>query len=124
MFSKLRKIPLVENLQISQDSGVLLMTIEGTSARGYLCPLSLVLSIFIERYDYFSSETIRYITLLLAGCPDVHDHALQILPDGGWLCGYYDKNITPEIITAEIERHLSLTRYLTTLVSGQKNIFK
>lgn len=120
MFAKLKKIPAVENLCISSDGAVMLMKLDGRMARGYLCTLSLVLSIFIDSIDSFPFETVRHITLLLAACPEIHDHALQLIPDGGWLCCYYDKNISAEKMAIEIEKHLALTRYLANIIVSQK----
>jgi hypothetical protein len=120
MFDKLKKIPTVENLRISSDSAIMLMKLDGRMARGYLCTLSLVLAIFIDSIDNFPLETVRYITLLLAACPEIHDYALQLIPDGGWLCCYYDKNMSAEKMAVEIEKHLALTRYLANIIVSQK----
>jgi len=121
MFDKLKKITAVEHLGISSDSAVILMKLDGRKARGHLCTLSLVLAIFIDSIDNFPIETVRRITLLLAACPAVHDHALQLLPDGGWLSCYYDKNMSAEKMAVEIEKHLELTRYLANIIVCQKN---
>jgi hypothetical protein len=121
MFDKLKKIPAVEHLRISSDSAIMLMKLDGRMARGYLCTLSLVLAIFIDSIDHFPLETVRHITLLLAACPEIHDHALQLIPDGGWLCCYYDKNMSAEKMAVEIEKHLALTRYLANIIVSQKN---
>lgn len=120
MFDKLKKISVVEHLRISSDSAIILMKLDGRKARGYLCALSLVLAIFIDSIDNFPLETVRHITLLLAACPEVHDHALQLIPDGGWLCCYYDKNMSAEKMAVEIEKHLALTRYLANIIVCQK----
>lgn len=121
MFDKLKKIPAVDHLRISPDGAVMLMKLDDRMARGYLCTLSLVLAIFIDSIDRFPIETVRYITLLLAACPEIHDHALQLIPDGGWLCCYYDKNMSTEKMAVEIEKHLALTRYLANIIVSQKN---
>lgn len=120
MFDKLKKIPAVEHLRISSDSAVILMKLDGINARGYLCALSLVLTIFIDSIDNFPLETVMHITLLLAACPEVYDHALQLKSDGGWLCCYYDKNMSAENMAVEIEKHLALTRYLANIIVCQK----
>lgn len=121
MLDKLKKLPVVENLCISTDSSVIFMELDGRMARGYLCTLSLVLSIFIDSIDNLPLDTVNYITLLLAACPAIHDHSLQLIPEGGWLCGYYDKNMSHEKMVTEIEKHLSLTRYLANVVVRQKS---
>lgn len=121
MFYKLKKIPAIYDLRFSSESSIMQMKLDGRMVRGYLCTLSLVLAIFIGNIDKFSPEIVRYITLLLAACPEVHDHALQLIPDGGWLCCYYDKNMSAEKMAIEIERHLALTRYLANMIVCQKN---
>lgn len=120
MFDKLKKIPAVEHLRISSDSATMLMKLDGRMARGYLCTLSLVLAIFIDSIDNFPLETVRHITLLLAACQEIQDHALQLMPDGGWLCCYYDKNMSDEKMAVEIEKHLALTRYLANIIVSRK----
>lgn len=115
MFDKLKKNPAVEHLRISSDSAIMLMKLDGRMARGYLCTMSLVLAIFIDSIDNFPLESVRHITLLLAACPENQDHALQVIPDGGWLCCYYDKNMSAEKMAIEIEKHLALTRYLENI---------
>lgn len=119
MLSKLKKISLLDNIRISTGDGALLMEIEERSSRGYLCTLSLVLAIFLDTIGNFPLETVRYITVLLAGCQGAHDYALQLTPEGGWLCCYYDKNMSVEIMAVEIEKHLALTRYLASVISCQ-----
>ncbi len=121
MFDKLKKIPVVEQLRIAPDSAIILMILEGRMARGYLCSRSLVLSVFIDNTDNLLPETVKHITLLLAACPETHDYALQLIPDGGWLSCYYDKNISAEKMTIDIEKHLALTRYLANVIVSQKN---
>lgn len=121
MFDKLKKIPVVEQLRIAPDSAIILMILEGRMARGYLCSRSLVLSVFIDNTDNLLPETVKHITLLLAACPETHDYALQLIPDGGWLSCYYDKNISAEKMTTDIEKHLALTRYLANVIVSQKN---
>lgn len=121
MFSKLKKIPVVGQLRISPDSAIALMIVDDRMARGYLCSLSLVLAIFIDSADNFRPETVKHITLLLAACPETHDYALQLIPDGGWLSCYYDKNISAEKMAIDIEKHLALTRYLANVIVSQKN---
>ncbi|WP_145561952.1 pathogenicity island protein [Yersinia aldovae] len=117
MLNKLKKIPLLGDLHISSADGTVLMKTEGRAARGYLCTHSFVLAIFIDTLENFPQEAVRYITLLLAGCPDIHDYSLQLSSEGGGLCCYYDKNMTAEIMAAEIEKHLALTRYLASRLS-------
>ncbi|MFP1892485.1 pathogenicity island protein [Lonsdalea quercina] len=117
MLDKLKKIPLIDDVHISNHDGVILMNMEGRAARGYLCTLSLALSIYIDTVENFTAETANYMMLLLAACPQLHDYALQMNPVGGWLCGYYDKNMTAEIMAVEVEKHLALTRYLTSVLS-------
>lgn len=119
MLSKLKKISLLDNIRISTGDGALLMEIEERSSRGYLCTLSLVLAIFLDTIENFPLETVRYITVLLAGCQGAHDYALQLTPEGGWLCCYYDKNMSVEIMAVEIEKHLALTRYLASVIYCQ-----
>ncbi|WP_145558790.1 pathogenicity island protein [Yersinia mollaretii] len=119
MLSKLKKIPFLDNIRISTGDGVLLMEIEERGGRGYLCTLSLVLAIFLDTIENFPLKIVKYITIVLAGCQETHDYALQLTPDGGWLCCYYDKNMTTEIMTVEIEKHMALTRYLTSIISCQ-----
>lgn len=121
MFDKLKKIPAVEHLRISSDSAIMLMKLDGRMARGYLCTLSLVLAIFIDSIDNFPFETVKRITLLLAACPVTHDYALQLIPDSGWLCCYYDKNISAEKMAIEIEKHLALTKHLANIIVCQKS---
>ncbi|KML18198.1 pathogenicity island protein [Leclercia adecarboxylata] len=121
MFDKLKKISTVELLHLSPDGAIILMKLDGRMARGYLCKLSLVLAIFIDSIDNFPLEIAKYITLLLAACPEIHDHALQLIPDGGWLCCYYDKNMSTEKIAVEIEKHLALTRYLENIIVSKKS---
>lgn len=124
MLNKLKKIPMLDNIHISTDDGILRMQVEGRIVRGYLCTLSLVLSIFIDTNENFPRESIEYITLLLTGCPKVHDYALQLNPAGGWLCCSYDRDMTTENMAIEIEKHLALTRYLASILSCQRNILK
>lgn len=121
MFDKLKKITVIEDLRISSDSAIVLMTVDGKMARGYLCKLSLVLAIFIDTIDKLPFETVKKITLLIAACPETHDYALQLIPDSGWLCCYYDKNISAKKMAIEIEKHLALTQYLTNIITCQKN---
>ena len=121
MFDKLKKVSVVERLRISPDSSIMLMELDGKLARGYLCTLSLVLAIFIDSIDNFPLETVKHITLLLAACTEINDHALQLIPDGGWLCCYYENNISAEKMAIEIEKHLALTRCLENIIVSQKN---
>lgn len=121
MFDRLKKIPAVQHLRISSDSASMQMKLDGRMAHGYLCTLSLVLDVFIDSIDNFPVETVRHITLLLAACPEIHDHALRLIPDSGWLCCYYDKNMSAEKMAIEIEKHLALTRYLANIIVCQKN---
>lgn len=121
MFNKLKKMPVVRQLQISSDGAVIVMKLDDRMARGYMCTLSLVLAIFIDSSDNFSFETVKYITKLLAACSEITDHALQLIPDGGWLCCCYDKSMSDEKMAAEIEKHLALTRYLANVIANQRN---
>lgn len=119
MLSKLKKISLLDNIRIATGDNSLSMEIEERCARGYLCTLSIVLAIFLDTIENFPLETVRYITALLAGCQGTHDYALQLTPEGGWLCCYYDKNMTVETMAVEVEKHLALTRYLASVISCQ-----
>ena len=121
MFDKLKKITAIEHLRISSDSAIMLMKLDGRMARGYLCTLSLVLAIFIDSIDNFPFEIVNQITLLLAAHPEIHDYALQLIPDGGWLCCYYDKNMSAEKMAIKIEKHLALTQHLANIIVCQKN---
>lgn len=121
MFDKLKKITAIEHLRISSDSAIMLMKLDGRMARGYLCTLSLVLAIFIDSIDNFPFEIVNQITLLLAVHPEINDYALQLIPDGGWLCCYYDKNMSAEKMAIKIENHLALTKYLANIIVCQKN---
>lgn len=121
MFDKLKKITAIEHLRISSDSAIMLMKLDGRMARGYLCTLSLVLAIFIDNIDNFPFEIVNKITLLLAAHPEINDYALQLITDGGWLCCYYDKNMSAEKMAIKIENHLALTQYLANIIVCQKN---
>ncbi|MEY4922102.1 MAG: hypothetical protein RLY17_819 [Pseudomonadota bacterium] len=121
MLNKLKTIPLLDNVHVSNKDGTVLMNVDDRAARGYLYTQSLVLTIFIDTIENLPLESVKYITLLLAGCPEIHDYSLQLSSEGGWLCCYYDKNMTAEIMAAEIEKHLALTRYLDSILSCHKN---
>lgn len=121
MLNKLKNIPLLDNVHLSHPDGSLLMQVGDRAARGYLCTLSLTLAIFIDESDYMSYETARYITVLLARYPEIHDYALQLTGEGGWLCCYYSESMTTENMAAEIEKQLAITRYLGSIISCQRN---
>jgi|SRR5471030_34949 len=121
MLNKFKKIPILECVHISSGDGVVLMKIDGRPARGYLCTQSAVLSIFIDTIENFPLEVVKHISLLLAGCSEVHDYSLKLSPEGGWLCCFFDKNMTVETMAKEIEKHLALTRYLDSTLSRYRN---
>lgn len=120
MLNILKNIPLIQGVSMANESGLIMMTIGEYHARGCFCNLFLILSLLIKDSDDLSIETLRYITLLLGGCPEVQDYSLQLTPEGGWLCGLYSKDGTLEMITMEIEKQLALTRYLQNTISHRR----
>lgn len=112
-----KDIPLIQGVSISNESGLVMMTIGEHPARGYFCNLYLILTILIKDSDKTSIETLRYITLLLGGCTEIPDYSLQLTPEGLWLCGVYSKDSTSDMFVMEIEKQLALTRYLHNIIS-------
>lgn len=120
MLDILKNIPLIGNVSISDESGAIMMTVDSHHARGYLCSLSLVLAIFIEDSDDLSIGELRYVTLLLASCPELYDYAIQLTSEGGWVCCLYGKDTTSESLSKEIEKQLVLTHYLQSMLSRRR----
>lgn len=119
MLDVLKNIPLIDNLRSGNQHGGWLMTVDDHPAKGETGPLSLSIALFINHFEEFTPVMLHYLTLLLAAHPDMHDYALQLTGEGGWLYGYYEKNISIERMSVEIEKHLSLTRYLKNIIFNQ-----
>lgn len=81
------------------------MTIDGHPARGEIFSEAFSISLFLNDTESLPKPCLAYVTLLLAAHPDVHDYAIQLTADGGWLNGYYTTSSSSELIAIEIEKH-------------------
>ncbi|EAA9673462.1 pathogenicity island chaperone protein SpiC, partial [Salmonella enterica] len=54
---------------------------------------------------------------------DIHDYAIQLTTDGGWLNGYYTTSSDAELIAIEIEKHLALTCVLKNVIRNRHKLY-
>lgn len=118
MLNRFRSIPFLNNIHLSEKGSVVLMSIEDMPAQAYISTLSFYFTILIDGTEDLSDTSMRYLTLLLAAHPEVHDYALQLTATGVWLGCYYDETLTNEALATELEKQLALTRYLTNVVAS------
>lgn len=118
MLNRFRSVPFLSDIHLSEKGSVVLMSIDNQPARAYISTLSFFFTISLDDTKNLSDTTIRYLTLLLAAHPEVHDYALQLTVAGVWLGCYYDKILTNETLATELEKQLALARYLTNVVAS------
>lgn len=120
MLDVLKNISFIGEIRADSDGRGWLMSVDGHRARGELFHYSFTISIFIRGFDSVSWTSLCYLTLLLAAHPDIHDYAIQVTLEGGWLYGYYDKNTPSERMAIEIEKHIALASYLQNIIGNRK----
>ncbi|EBA2823389.1 TPA: SPI-2 type III secretion system protein SpiC, partial [Salmonella enterica subsp. enterica serovar Virchow] len=108
MLAVLKGIPLIQDIRAEGNSRSWIMTIDGHPARGEIFSEAFSISLFLNDLESLPKPCLAYVTLLLAAHPDVHDYAIQLTADGGWLNGYYTTSSSSELIAIEIEKHLAL----------------
>lgn len=116
MLKTLRNIPSICNIRSDREGCSWRMSVDGHPARTEIIRGLLSISLFLDEEERVPSSCLYSLTLLLAAHPDIHDYAIQLTPEGGWLNGYYGKNLSTEKISIEIEKHLALTRYLKSVI--------
>lgn len=105
MLAVLKGIPLIQDIRAEGNSRSRIMTIDGHPARGEIFSEAFSISLFLNDPESLPKPCLAYVTLLLAAHPDVHDYAIQLTADGGWLNGYYTTSSSSELIAIEIEKH-------------------
>lgn len=123
MLAVLKGIPLIRNIQAQGNSRFWKMTIDGHSARGELFSGAFSISLFLNDMESLPKPCLTYLTLLLAAHPDIHDYAIQLTDEGGWLNGYYTLSSHSELIAIEIEKHLALTCILKNVIRNSHRIY-
>ncbi|WP_342322912.1 SPI-2 type III secretion system protein SpiC [Kosakonia sp. BYX6] len=112
MLETLKAIPLVCDIRSDDEHRGWIMSVDGHPARMEIIRGLLSVSLFLDGVDRVSWSCLYYLTLLLAAHPDIHDYALQLTPEGGWLNRYYPEQLSVDQLSMEIEKHLALTCYL------------
>ncbi|EIV7688798.1 SPI-2 type III secretion system protein SpiC [Salmonella enterica] len=119
MLAALKGIPLIRDIKTEGNSRFWIMTIDGHPARGELFSEAFSISLFLNDLESLPKPCLAYVTLLLAAHPDIHDYAIQLTTDGGWLNGYYTTSSDAELIAIEIEKHLALTCVLKNVIRNR-----
>ncbi|EKG5016290.1 SPI-2 type III secretion system protein SpiC [Salmonella enterica] len=123
MLAVLKGIPLIRDIKTEGNSRFWIMTIDGHPARGELFSEAFSISLFLNDLESLPKPCLAYVTLLLAAHPDIHDYAIQLTTDGGWLNGYYTTSSDAELIAIEIEKHLALTCVLKNVIRNRHKIY-
>ncbi|CAJ0993964.1 hypothetical protein SODG_004536 [Sodalis praecaptivus] len=118
MLNRFRGVSFLSDIHLSEKGSEVLLLIDNQPARAYISTLSFFFTISISDSGILSDISIRYLTLLLAAHPGVHDYALQLSAAEAWLGCYYDKTLANETLATELEKQLALARYLTNVVAG------
>ncbi|HGA6712462.1 TPA: SPI-2 type III secretion system protein SpiC, partial [Salmonella enterica subsp. enterica serovar Reading] len=122
MLAVLKGIPLIQDIKAEGNSRSWIMTIDGHPARGEIFSEAFSISLFLNDLESLPKPCLAYVTLLLAAHPDVHDYAIQLTADGGWLYGYYTTSSSSELIAIEIEKHLALTCILKNVIRNHHKL--
>ncbi|EEG6605494.1 SPI-2 type III secretion system protein SpiC [Salmonella enterica] len=123
MLAVLKGIPLIRDIKTEGNSRFWIMTIYGHPARGELFSEAFSISLFLNDLESLPKPCLAYVTLLLAAHPDIHDYAIQLTTDGGWLNGYYTTSSDAELIAIEIEKHLALTCVLKNVIRNRHKLY-
>lgn len=123
MLAVLKGIPLIQDIKTEGNSRFWRMTIDGHPARGELFSEAFSISLFLNNLESLPKSCLAYVTLLLAAHPDIHDYAIQLTADGGWLNGYYTTSSNAELIAIEIEKHLALTCILKNVIRNRHRLY-
>lgn len=123
MLAVLKGIPLIRDIKTEGNSRFWIMTIDGHHARGELFSEAFSISLFLNDLESLPKPCLAYVTLLLAAHPDIHDYAIQLTTDGGWLNGYYTTSSDAELIAIEIEKHLALTCVLKNVIRNRHKLY-
>lgn len=123
MLDVLKGIPLIRDIKTEGNSRFWIMTIDGHLARGELFSEAFSISLFLNDLESLPKPCLAYVTLLLAAHPDIHDYAIQLTTDGGWLNGYYTTSSDAELIAIEIEKHLALTCVLKNVIRNRHKLY-
>lgn len=123
MLAVLKGIPLIRDIKTECNSRFWIMTIDGHPARGELFSEAFSISLFLNDLESLPKPCLAYVTLLLAAHPDIHDYAIQLTTDGGWLNGYYTTSSDAELIAIEIEKHLALTCVLKNVIRNRHKLY-
>lgn len=123
MLAVLKGIPLIQDIKAEGNSRSWIMTIDGHPARGEIFSEAFSISLFLNDLESLPKPCLAYVTLLLAAHPDVHDYAIQLTTDGGWLNGYYTTSSSSELIAIEIEKHLALTCILKKVIRNHHKLY-
>lgn len=123
MLDVLKGIPLIRDIKTEGNSRFWIMTIDEHPARGELFSEAFSISLFLNDLESLPKPCLAYVTLLLAAHPDIHDYAIQLTTDGGWLNGYYTTSSDAELIAIEIEKHLALTCVLKNVIRNRHKLY-
>ncbi|EBB5477844.1 SPI-2 type III secretion system protein SpiC [Salmonella enterica] len=123
MLDVLKGTPLIRDIKTEGNSRFWIMTIDGHPARGELFSEAFSISLFLNDLESLPKPCLAYVTLLLAAHPDIHDYAIQLTTDGGWLNGYYTTSSDAELIAIEIEKHLALTCVLKNVIRNRHKLY-
>ncbi|EEH5660955.1 SPI-2 type III secretion system protein SpiC [Salmonella enterica] len=123
MLAVLKGIPLIQDIRAEGNSRSWIMTIDGHPARGEIFSEAFSISLFLNDLESLPKPCLAYVTLLLAAHPDVHDYAIQLTVDGGWLNGYYTTSSSSELIAIEIEKHLALACILKNVIRNHHKLY-
>ncbi|EDD0500740.1 SPI-2 type III secretion system protein SpiC [Salmonella enterica subsp. diarizonae serovar 50:z52:z35] len=123
MLAVLKGIPLIRDIKTEGNSRFWIMTIDGHPARGELFSEAFSISLFLNDLESLPKPCLAYVTLLLAAHPDIHDYAIQLTTDGGWLNSYYTTSSDAELIAIEIEKHLALTCVLKNVIRNRHKLY-
>lgn len=91
--------------------------IDGRYVNVCCSPYSLAISFFINDSWDINDDSLHYISLFIGGHPDMYDYALHITTEGLWLCRCYAKNMTTELLTIEVEKHIIVTQFVENIVN-------
>lgn len=116
MLEALKHIPSICDIESESERGGWRMSVNGHPGRIEIIRGLLSTSLFLNGFGVGCWPCLSSLTLLLAAHPDIHDYALKLTPEGCWLNGYYGERLSAQQITTELEKQLSLTCYLKSVI--------
>ena len=123
MLERLKNIPSICDIRSDTDCCGWRISVDGHPGRVEIIRGLISISLFFAGIDKCGWSSLNYLTLLLAAHPDIHDYAIQLTSEGGWLNGYYDNGLSAEQISVEIEKHLALNCYLKSVMQKHQQCF-